>query len=109
MASGAAEDVGVDALLVFVVLLVNPGFERDEAVGFVLIEGRVDGTGLGDELMEFKRQNCVPRPLFHQRLIDGTDPVQEISDSLLASGLRIGRRPWRGQRLLLRLEAACAE
>jgi hypothetical protein len=48
--------------LVFVVLLVDSGFEGDEAVGFVLIEGGVNGARLGDELVEFERQDGVARP-----------------------------------------------
>ena len=62
MASGAAEDVGVDAFLVLVVLLVNAGFEGDEAVGFVLIESGVDGASLGDELVKLEGQDGVAGP-----------------------------------------------
>jgi len=86
LASGAAEDVWVNALLVFVVLLVYPRFKGYEALGLILVKSRIDGTGLGDKLMKLKGQNCVPRPLFHELLIDETDPMKEVSDSLLANG-----------------------
>jgi hypothetical protein len=86
MASCPAKDVRVNTLLVFVVLLVYPRFKGYEALGLILVKSRIDGTGLGDKLMKLKGQNCVPRPLFHELLIDETDPMKEVSDSLLANG-----------------------
>ena len=74
LAGGAAENVRIDELLVFVVLLVDAGLESNEAVGFVLVESGVDGPGLGDELMELERQDRVARPGLHEGLVDGTDP-----------------------------------
>jgi hypothetical protein len=85
MASCPAKDVRVNTLLVLVVLLVYSRFKGNEALGLILVKSRIDGTGLGDKLMKLKRENCVPRPLFHQLLIDATDPIKEVSDSLLAN------------------------
>ena len=66
MASGAAEDVGVDAFFVLVVLLIDAGFEGDEAVGLVLVESRVDGASLGDELVKLEGEDGVAGPFVHQ-------------------------------------------
>ncbi len=84
LAGGAAEHVRVDKLLIFVILLIDPGFQGNKAVIFVLVEGGVNGTGLGDELVELERQNSVPRSCFHEGFIDRANPVQEIGYGLLA-------------------------
>ena len=61
LAGGATEDIGVDPFFVLVVLLVDARFEGNEAAGFVLVEGGVDGAGLGDELMEFEWQDSLSK------------------------------------------------
>ena len=58
MAAGAAKHVHKDWLFSLFVLLVHSGFQSNGPV-FILIESRVYGTRLGEELVKFERKYCV--------------------------------------------------
>ena len=77
MAAGSAEDVGKDRLLVRFVFLVHAGLKGNEAI-LVLIEGRVDRAGLGDELMQLEGKQRVALSGLLQPDIGDTDPLQQF-------------------------------
>ena len=87
MTAGPAEHVGEDRLFIRLILFVQAGFKGNEAV-VVLVEGRVDRTGLGDELVQLEGEQRIALTRLLQADIGDTDPFKEILEKRQADILR---------------------
>ena len=83
-----AENIGVDRLFVFFILLVDAGLQCDKAV-FILIERRINRTRLRNELVQLVGQYCVSLPSLLQLLVRAADPLKQLFQEFVARGKRL--------------------
>jgi hypothetical protein len=77
MPAGPAEDVGENRLFIRFVLLKHSGLKGNISV-FILIESRIDRSGLGDKLMKFEGKQGIALARLLQMDIHNANPLEEI-------------------------------